>query len=418
MADEKKISDFFEISYQEDQSLFNLKKISLVDDDIIDEIAIEINIRLSATIDGKVKKVKTDIPLSSYEVYEFVNPFLNAQNDTFGLKLMGKTIGKVFPANSLEVDIEEEDFEESEQAYRFYCINKIIQNTDTSTIDLKNDAQTIIQFSKLINADSIYLIIYKPLIKINFNIEIFLPSLASKGYYYYATKTKSNVNDLLVNSNDEFLKDLVESYFYKQRDHKFITLKSSRKLIEKEPLIKLLYVKLLSTSANTLHRFLLLYQIIEHLTESKFKEELNKVLEKKDELSNFKFIQKINEVHGARANINKLVNDLVFEDKNEITQVFKEFIIEFDSEYNKDATGDCLYDIRNLLFHDFKSILNNNKENTVDSIILRFEILIHGIVMNLGETDESIIETPPSPQKRSLIKLLLEILNSIFNSKK
>lgn len=416
MEDKKTLSDLFEISYQEDQNVFHLKKAPSIESEIND-IVVENKIRLSATINGKIKKVNTNLPLDSYEMYEFINPFLNAQNDIFRVKFLDKTIGQMFPAYSLEIDVDEEDFNEMEQAYRFYCINKIIQKTDATTIDLKDDTQTQVQFSKFIDPDSIYLVIYKPSINSNFNIENVLPSLASKGYYFYPIKTKSNANGLFDNSPDESLKDLVQNRFHKQRGHKSITLKSSRKLIQEEPLIKLLYVKLLSTSPNTLHRFLLLYQIIEHLTESKFKEELDKVLKKKDDLSNFKFIQKVNEVYSARANINKLINDLVFEDKNEITQIFKDFILEFDNEYDKSATGDCLYDIRNLLFHDFKSILNNNKQNAIDSIIIRFEILIHGIVMSLGETDETVEEAASPLQRKSIVKLLFRGLCNIFKCK-
>lgn len=374
----EKTKEFFSfVNYNRDGIIFNFKS----KDKEKNEFIVNSKIKLNNKTEVGDKTVITDISIDQYIVKRLVNPFLNAQSDLFNVKMeIGddeKTIGCIIPATALVDDIENEDFDEYVQAYKYYCIKYLLEEIEGKEKELK-DSYSI---SDLTDINAIFIIIYKPLLEEkNFNIDYFLPNLALLGYYNYPKSSQSKIIDYVDSFRGNII-EFIESQFHSKRILKNIVLKYSKKILEESIIAKLLYTNLLIDSDNPLYRFLLIYQIIEYLNEITFTDSLNNLISKKDDYTKYKFIQKLNELNNIRCTINKLFNHS-FDEKKEITKSIKDFLIQFDSEYEKESTGDCFYDIRNLLFHDYKSVIEKSKFDELIELVFQCEILIHRLVIS------------------------------------
>ena len=367
--------------FDDDQKLFYLKP----QDGDEELFTVPCNIKLQGTVNGSLRSVKTNLSSEIYSVYRFTNPYLNAENDLFKINYLGKSIGLIIPNSALEDDLEnlDEDFDEYTQAYKFYCAKVIIENFDFNNF---KENETL-NLSNFINKDSIYFIICNRLIdEAGFNLEDCLPSLAIKGYYLFPENTIPNVLSFVSVQNHD-LDALIQAKFLTTRNDQSIHIQKSNLVIEQNQLLRLLYKKLLVENNNPLFRFLILYQVIEFLLEEKVREGINIIYEQKEDLNNYDFFQKMYEINNTRSIINSLFNKVVFEDKNEITNSLKDFILQTSPEYTKQSTGDCLYDIRNLLFHDFKRIIDIDN-GAVIGLIIQCEILIHHLINSIPISKE------------------------------
>lgn len=342
-------------------------------------------LKLQGIVDGEVKSVNTAVPLDNYKLYRFVNPYLNAQNDMFKISFDDITIGYIIPFAAIESadQNEGEEFDEIEQAYKFYCVKLMLEQFDFPILPLNEP----VQLSKLVNPNSIFIIIYKPQVDDeNFLLENCFPSLALRGYYHFPENSKPTVLYLSDDiAKDGHLQKLIEARFLFIREQSSISIRSSKSVLHENSILKLLYSRLLVESGNAVHRFLLLYQVIELLVDQQIRNDLEEVLVQKDALSNFKFIQKINELNNTRRAINKIFEIVAFDEKEEITNALRDFVLEFDSFNTSQATGECLYDIRNLLFHDFKTVIDKNRDGAVTSLTIQCEILIHQLLISFNK---------------------------------
>lgn len=362
-SERKKFTSTFDLEHK----MFYIK--SENDDNVLCSIPCKIN--LQGSVNGNSKSVKTDLELINYKIDRLVNPYLNAENDFFKIKYSDKSIGYIFPVSVLE-NSNEDEFDEFLQAYKFYTIKFIIENFDFSTV---SELQTL-NFSDLYHDDSIYSIVCISLVKdTEFNLEMCLPSLALKGYYLFPLGTVPNVLSLAKECNND-LKALIDSKFLQIRSNQSITIQKAKTKIGQISLLSLLYKKLLVENDNPLFRFLILYQVIELLLEKKIREGIDLICLEKDNLNNFDFFQRMHEINNTRSMINNLFDEVTFDDKNEITNALKGFICQSFPKYSKQATGDCLYDVRNLLFHDFKTIIDIDS-GAVLALVIQCEILIH-----------------------------------------
>lgn len=369
-------------SFDEEQSIFHLKS----EEDSSLGFGVSINIKLKGKLEGIAKKVNTKSSTGDYIVCRFINPYLDAQGDIFILKQDEdeKSIGYIFPAAALIDDEEntETEFDEYRQAYKFYCIKNIVESKKWDEIANTQE----ISFSELIEANSAYLIIWKKLLKNpQTPIYSYFPSLAVYGYYHYPLNSKGQIRNLFnTESTNLELKNIISQRFHKYRINNNLRVKNSQIIIEESPLVKLLYNQLFSEGDNALYRFLILYQLIEFLVEREFKKGLEEIILKKNDFTNYKFIQKINELYTARTTIKKLFDKVNFNEKEEITSVFKAFLLSFINDYEKNHIGDCFYDIRNLLFHDYKTVLEKNPDGSLTSLIIQCELLVHYLIVELG----------------------------------
>lgn len=346
-------------------------------------LAVQCNIRLQGTVKETIRTVDITLPSKNYEIYRFVNPYLNAENDLFKLNYSDKTIGMIIPSAAIEDNDEnpEEEFNEYLQAYKFYCAKLILEGL----LLPKNKVGKEEQLTNLLHNDSIYLIICKPLIRDeNFKFENCLPSLGIRGYYLFPENVYPHVLFLTSHLNDHReLNSLISNRYLNLRTDASLHIYKANVDIESVQLLKLLYKKILVQNNNPLFRFLVLYQVIEFLLEKEIRCGINLLYNEKDQYSNYDFFREINNINDTRKIINKLFNEVNFEDKAEITHSLKDFIVQNEPAYKKAATGDCLYDIRNLLFHDYKKVMAADDDGLVVNLVIQCEILIHHLINNI-----------------------------------
>jgi len=377
MSSEAKLEKLLISEFHFDSKEFALRTES--DADIV--VTIKSEIRLEGIVNGLPKTVNVKLDSSEYLVYRFVNPYLNAQNDSFRLKYLGYTIGYAFPSASIE-DFDD-DFDVFKQAYKYYCAKLIIENHDFYLDEISDDGN--LKLSDILDENSVYFIIFKKSIKDDtFNLENCLPSLALKGYYLYSNEVVPNILNILdSHSESEDLNTLLELHYHSQRAEESIQIHKSTN-IEENLLIRLLYKKLLIENSNPIYRFLVLYQVIEFLVEKNKRLSINNIFDEKDSLNNYDFFDKISKANNTRAIINKLLQPLTFDSKALITQSLLQFIYISIDSYPKTTIGDCLYDIRNLLFHDYKNVMEVYSEDSVLGLVIQCEIIIHNLI-NLSE---------------------------------
>ena len=346
---------------------------------------IPFKIRLNGIVNDLPIFVDTTHSSEDYLIYRFINPYLNAQSDIFKIKEEddGHAIGYIFSSYSLIDDDAEanEPFNEFKQAYKFYCIKNIIsQHSWPDDLNIQT-----ISFSEIIESDSSYLVIHKPSVGNKFKfIEDYYPCLAIYGYFHYPLKANPQIVSFVKKDSDNSeLENIIIARYHVHRKKQSIKLRSSHSLMAESHIAKLFYSQLLVEGDNPLYRFLVSYQIIEYLIDREFKKGIDDIIEIKSELTNFKFIQKINELYTPRTTIKKLFDKINFDDKNEIGNLLKSFLLEFIKDYDKIHIGDCFYDIRNLLFHDYKTVLEKNPDGSLTSLVIQCELLIHHLVVSL-----------------------------------
>ncbi|TAK58382.1 MAG: hypothetical protein EPO24_08475 [Bacteroidetes bacterium] len=363
--------------FDETQNIFYLKS---QDDDSV-QYAVFCKLKLKGTVAGQQCTVDISKPSADYELHRFINPYLNAQDDLFKINYNDKNIGYIIPFTALEDNDNnfDEDFDEYKQAYKYYCVKSFLE-----CYDFPNHLQTSeMQLNDIVETNSIYVILYKPLIdEEDFKIDNCLPSFALNGYYLFPENTKPSVLSLVHDRpTDSEFNALINTRYRTNRSGTSIRIKTYKNILQLNPLIELFYKKLLIESNEPLHRFIVLYQIIELLIDKRFRKEIEDIFREKDTLSNHKLAKKINKITNNKNIINKIFENVVFPEKEEITNVMRDFIVEFDSEFNSQSPGECLYELRNLIFHDYKSLLEKNKHGEIASLVIQCEILIHHLIM-------------------------------------
>ncbi len=312
-----------------------------------------------------------------YYLFLFENNHLNAENDCFQLydENDDKRIGWVFPISVL--DSNENDYAENVHLnkYKFVAFKKLLSRSFSYRINLvSNEINSI---SDIFGENTFIVILSKELInKDDFNISSFYPSLATYGYYL-----KSN-NRLSITSPINYLVN-------KFRGRKKLYLKYTNSVILSVDFMVKLYEIYLKELDHHLIRFHLLYQVIEYLITNKFSSEFESLLQKYNDnlITKNNFIEEINNIRNERKNIRNIFEQLHFNDgsfakevKIDLERDAKDFIREFNIDENK-SLGDLIYDIRNIIVHNYREVKNENHE-LLDKITYEFEILVNYLIMN------------------------------------
>ncbi len=353
------------------------KKIYLQDENDDDNI---ISITCKITLTG----VRIDLPISNYQVKFLVNPYLNAQNDIFKVSEthIDKTIGYIIPLASLIEDEPDEEVDKFRQAYKFYTLRYILNEV---LIDSNLDPLKVYSLFDLFPSDTICLTIYTRAIEeiSNFSFENYLPSLAIHGYYNFTGKTAKIIS--YIEEDRTAIYDIIDEKYLIYRGQESIRIKSSNLIIEQSPIIKILYQKILLEGNNPLYRFLTLYQVIEYLIEGLLTENMEVLIQDKANYNPYEFFDKLIELKKERNRINKLVNEVSFDGKENLAAIFRAYLISYNPKYKDSSLGDCFYDIRNLFVHNFKAIIQDKRDEELKGIVLHTELLIHQIVIRTNE---------------------------------
>jgi len=335
--------------------------------------------------------IKFNKNINEYEVGLYINPYLNAQNDVFTLQDydLERIIGYIFPLNALIEDsyleVEEQNVnnknniknKEYIKAYKFYSYKFLLTEFEINNPEKLDQDKLLL--SDIYDDKIIVVIIYKPLIESGNNVlKLYNPSLALHGYYNY-TNNLSFYN--YIQEHSVILESTIQNHYLKYRGKSNIKIKKCNDKVLADPIIDLLYNKFLPIADNSLYRFLLLYQFIEHFIDLHFRTELSKLLVEIKSLTAYEIFDELVELKKERKRINQILNNISFDDKSVIENLLKRFITNFKSDYKKNTLGDYFYDIRNLLVHNYKKILEKDAEIESLPIIILLEIVIHNLIL-------------------------------------
>lgn len=312
---------------------------------------------------------------NDYQLVILENNYLNAENDVFQVfNEDNKRLGWIFTLSNLESREHDYIGNKHLDKYKYVAFHLLLRMNDASLyrdneIDLEKE---LLNLSDIYNDNIILFITFKENINTD-NLLNYLPSLARYGYYKYSKKRNYRFKE----SQNGFLNDT--------REKDKLRLKLSNIDLNKDEFLYNLFTDYLKSLEHVLLRFHLLYQVFEHYMDLVFEKESDTVIQELEQkkISKNDFIERIGELRKERKLINKLlerddfkgqVNNLVYE-CNEI--------LNNNSKKTKSSLGDCIYDVRNLIVHNFRSI--SQKDFTVlDNIVEDLE----GLVISILESNK------------------------------
>lgn len=334
----------------------------------------------SVSINYIPKKVNEELNPNDYEIFVLENNSLIAENDIFLVheRRLNKGVGWIFPISVLESN--ENDYAEKVffNQYRFLAYQKILSTSFKleKSITVKKESYLL---SDLFSGDLILFLVSLNELeneKNEFNIIKYLPSLSIHGYFL------KNKIDLKYNCPKNYISD-------RFRGKKKIIIEEAKNPLYGSQFTKRLFTNYLKSLDHHLIRFHLLYQIVENNITDIFDDEFQQLLENYKEklITKNNFIEGINKVRNERENIRKIFTDLNPNDGTfeksiliDLKRDCKSFLLDFGVE-EKNEIGDLLYDVRNILVHNYRSIEDHNIE-LLDEITFEFEVLISYLLSN------------------------------------
>jgi F0F1-type ATP synthase delta subunit len=327
---------------------------------------------------------KTEYLVEDYEIVFLHNPYLNAENDIFEVYLNDPDtrIGWVFPLQALVSDEHDKASNVHFLKYAFVAFNKLLLNHENFQINNLNYSPSIsLSLEDFYPKDLIILIISKDKKSLvnNFSIEDYLPSLSVFGYYIY----KINDNKKPINNYQE-----IEDYFINIRvDRQRLTLKKMCSTYSDNFYIKQLYKNLLNGVLHPLMRFHYLYQIIELMSEDLYEVEFLKSIEdySSKKLTRNDLRENLTSLN-ERKRLGKIITENSIEQsiKTDLFQECNKILTDFEKEAND--SSDALYDLRNLITHNFRKITERQEHlSTLEYVNFRFELLINELLINFKE---------------------------------
>lgn len=308
---------------------------------------------------------------SDYELILLDNQYLNAESDVFQVYLQKDKvrIGWLFPLSNLES--RDNDYYENEHLnkYKFVAFQLLLR---ASEHEIKiNEPNDDFKLSDFYLEEPIILILSKNKTKEiqNFSIEDYLPSLSKYGYYL-KNEHKGNSNILAK-----------QAFIEKQRGKTKINLFKSKFKLSDHDFFLELFTKSLKSLDHHLIKFHFLYQVIEFLINKRFEEEFEILLKDFNNKNTTKndFIERVNEIKKERSNVKHIVKSLDktgYKDFNEVDLKRDcKLILEQHTVKVKEDLGDLIYDIRNLVTHNYRSIKQDHIE-VLDTIIWQLELLV------------------------------------------
>lgn len=195
--------------------------------------------------------------------------------------------------------------------------------------------------------DGVSILVVNPRAQPNFNIDSYLPGLFSYGYSVYSPGRSASCSFAF--------KDLPKG--------KNLKIHPVWKEYVGEPYFKNLYTEMLPYEANPIATFLLQYQVFEVLMQAVFSERLQQL---KEAINNFsgtasdlrELVTPIQELSAERDRIRASISissisaDLLAD----ICSACKTLLAGANKAYKSEQCGDLLYDVRNLIFHNFRAI--------------------------------------------------------------
>lgn len=304
------------------------------------------------------QKYSSDIDISRYEVQLLINPYLNRESNIFRLKDGHGAIGYVFPITVLDSD---EDLDEQYRDFHKYVyaaytvlLRRLPRITDTSCLSANfEDNICVFMLNKRITRDGN-------------DISSCIHSLRKRGYSYFIDNNKITS----VNYYDPLRycsQTCIRLIFSNPPLYNHFTI---RYLLEEYP-----------KAASSIHRFVLLYQIIEFLFDMDAKTEASEIINKfnSNQISYNDFSTDLRALTSEKTKINNIFGKCgSLSNMSNFNQSYTDLCncIPYHPNCNSDA--ERFYSFRNLLTHSYR--LPHQHEQELNRTIQDAELLILEIV--------------------------------------
>lgn len=320
-----------------------------------------------------------EIKYDNYQIFVLSNNYLVAEKDFFQVYDSdgNHRLGWVFTISNLESKepdlIKNEHFNNYKLA-AYYLLLQAKSNIKPKPIE---KAMLYPKISDIYDKDDVFIVIYDEN-KTVFPILNYLPSLSKYGYYI---KNKYD-NIAKIESKRNFCLKL------REKKEKKIHIKISNCGNENARFVNDLYSNHLKSSGHHLLRFHVLYQFIEfylsHILERDSKSIIDDYIQDRKDVNGF--MEKIGKIKNERTRINKFIsyagalgNNL---DSNTINlkRDCNLFLRKCNRE-PKDSLGDLVYDVRNLIVHEYRSVASSEIA-LLEDIINEIELLVTNVIEN------------------------------------
>ena len=311
---------------------------------------------------------------SDFQLILFENNYLDAENDVYQVFDKDEKIrlGWIFPLSNLEGKENDYITNEHLNKYKFVAFHLLLLAKER---DIKlDDNKAEYSISDIYKNNPIVLILSNNNTSkiLDFSIENYIPSLSKYGYY----RQNEFKNILNLRPKSEFC--------IKYRGKEKLNLIKSKRDINSDRFFKELFSKHLKSLEHHLIRFHILYQIIEYILTERFDVVFTNLIGEYNANNIVKndFIEKINELGKERSNIKKVVdclkeNNCDFEIPN-LERDCKD-LLESHKKKIKNTLGDLIYDVRNLIVHNYRDIEEDEIE-IIENITHELELLTINII--------------------------------------
>lgn len=335
--------------------------------------------------------VDSSFNCDQFEVILLENNFLNAENDVFTLyehyqNTSGKNeairVGWVFPITCLESNDSEFSINPHLHGYLYVAFEHLLKAKShlKPAVDVRENQSGKYLLSDFYGENTILAVINKMQVPSyqESTLQCYIPSFSQYGYF------KRNEFELNHHLDDE------KCIYLKQRGRERLYLRRAKNIsLIDNHFFNDLYAQYFKTISNPLLRFYLNYQVIEHIIGEQFDKDFEKAVEKyqKSKIQKNDFIEEINELKKERKNIRKVFS--LYKSNHDDAKVYLadlqrdcKDILENHTEV-KDEVGDLVYDVRNLLVHNYRklSYLERDKLNQINMVfeLVTADLLIYGV---------------------------------------
>lgn len=300
------------------------------------------------------------IDYSRYVIELVINPYLNKESDVIKLQNAEGGIGYIFPISILE---SEDNLDKEYRGMHYYTYSAYM--ILLKRLEKIKDEQV---FSKNFEDNICVFILDKTRIDKEDSLEKCIHSLRKWGYSYF--EDHNNITPIPYYSNS----------IYKR--NKRLKLNFTIPDLYNHKMVDYL-LREYSKASSPLHRFIILYQIIEYLYEIEAKKEANIIIKKysSDTITYNDFSSDLRALTSEKSKINKIFDRCgklrLYQDFiNEYTDLCTE--ISYSPNCSKDAIADQFYSFRNLLTHSYR--IPHSHEEKLNRTIQASELLILEIV--------------------------------------
>jgi hypothetical protein len=324
---------------------------------------------------------QTDYHPTDYSLYILKSHILNRENDIFQVyeREYNIRIGWIFHIQALLSN--EHNYANNQHflKYSYVAFFKLLQNVEQyETYKPNLNSTSNYELTDFYGDEIIILILCNSKLQIvdSFNIENYLTSLYSYGYYYCQPI--------------DIVKNIHSRAAFTQPGQTKISIKRISKKLQEEVYLSRLFKILLKTEEHPLVRFYLLYQVIELIIERIFDKKFLDTINDFNHNQNkniFELKEKINSISNEKERISQLIDSvepyLNSDSKTNLLFFCNDLLSSFNSEH-KDSLARSLYAARSFIVHKFRKLPEVDVPK-IDNINKEFETMLIDILLNYQE---------------------------------